>query len=101
MVIRYCVPQKYQNLFGDSKNGIIRSIIKSTNRKNKEGLKKAIAEYNKVLESIINDKAFVDSEEYGDVSAPELVSHILIQAYSRTVAQKSDMLNSYRGKKFF
>eukprot|EP00833_Pecoramyces_ruminatium_P008315 jgi/Orpsp1_1/1182347/evm.model.c7180000080925.1 len=97
MVIRYCVPQKYQNLFGDSKNGIIRSIIKSTNRKNKEGLKKAIAEYNKVLESIINDKAFVDSEEYGDVSAPELVSHILIQAYSRTVAQKSDMLNSYRG----
>jgi len=97
MVIRYCVPQKYQKLFGDSKNGIIRSIIKSTNRKNKEGLKKAINEYNKALEFVINEKAFVDSEEYGDVSAPELVSHILVQAYSRTVAQKSDMLNSYRG----
>jgi len=97
MVIRYCVPPKFQKLFGDTKNGIIRSIIKATNRKNKEGLKKAITEYNKTLEYIINEKAFVNSEEYGDVSPPELVSHILIQAYSRTVAQKSEMLNLYRG----
>jgi len=98
MVIRYCVPPKYQELFGDTKNGIIRSIIKAHNRKNKEGLKKAITEYNKTLELIINDNAFANSEEFGDVSAPELVSHILEQAYVRTVSQKSDMLNLYRGK---
>ncbi|OUM65403.1 hypothetical protein PIROE2DRAFT_66138 [Piromyces sp. E2] len=97
MVIRYCVPPKYQDLFGDTKNGIIRSIIKAHNRKNKEGLKKAISEYNKTLEFIINEKAFVNSEEFGEVSAPELVSHILEQAYVRTVSQKSDMLNLYRG----
>ncbi|ORX60909.1 DOT1-domain-containing protein [Piromyces finnis] len=97
MVIRYCVPQKYQKLFGDTKNGIIRSIIKAHNRKNKEGLKRAILEYNKTLEFIINEKAFINSEEYGDVSAPELVSHILEQAYIRTVSQKSEMLNLYRG----
>jgi len=97
IVIRYCVPLKYQKLFGDTKNGIIRSIIKARNRRNKEGLKKAITDYNKTLEYIINEKAFINSEEFGDVSAPELVFHILEQAYSRTVAQKSDMLNLYRG----
>jgi len=101
MVIRHCVPQKYQKLFGDNKNGIIRSIIKAHNRKNKEGFKKAIADYNKALEYVINEKAFVNSEELGDVASPELVSHILEQAYIRTVAQKSDMLNSYIGKTLY
>jgi len=93
----WCLPFTYAKEFGDAKTGIMRSIIKSCNRRNAEDLKNAIALFNEKLLSIKRKGIFKDSEAKGPAASPELVAFILEQAYIRAVAPYSDSLNNYQG----
>ena len=84
IVAKYCVPALYVDHFGTSKQGILRHVIKACNRKDLTALKAAIQEFNARLRS-------VPDVHFARRMNCELITQVLDQAYSRTIAPYSHL----------
>ncbi|KAJ3393556.1 Nucleosomal histone H3-Lys79 methylase [Entophlyctis sp. JEL0112] len=82
--------------------GILRSVIRACNRKNPEALKTAVENFNWQLNNV--RKARNLKQRVGNAHEkqlittphPNLIYHILDQAYAHTVAPRVDILKSYK-----
>ncbi|EGF77828.1 hypothetical protein BATDEDRAFT_91271 [Batrachochytrium dendrobatidis JAM81] len=81
MIAQYCISQEHKSLFGDSKSGIIRHIIKACHRRDPNALESAIADYNRVMIRLKDKGVFEQDEIRGPPASCELTTHILEQAY--------------------
>ena len=92
-----CLNDKQREIAGDTRNGIIRSIVKYCHKKSPQQLKQAVLDFNKVMTGFKDDGAFEQNEIRGAAAKPPLVDHILEQAYCRSVAPSANLLNNYEG----
>ncbi|KAJ3163872.1 Nucleosomal histone H3-Lys79 methylase [Geranomyces variabilis] len=98
MIWEHCVPPNRRELLGDVKTGILRGIQRAVHRKSPTDLCAAIEEWNKQMVVLKTQfKAFNQAEFTGPPASYQMVSHILEQAYSRSVAPSSSLLNQYEG----
>ncbi|KAJ1534182.1 Nucleosomal histone H3-Lys79 methylase, partial [Nowakowskiella sp. JEL0078] len=114
MIVEHCIPPHLsEKYFGTTKKGPLREVIRSCNRfrgslatpsVSTDGcigleLVSAIATMNKCLATFKSETPdFVnESMTQGPAANFKLVSHILEQAYARSVAPDSDRLNWYKG----
>ena len=93
-----CVPASSQDLFGDSKAGIVRNIVRACHKKNFENLKLNLIEFNSVMSSLKEKGTFVLHPE--QPASPELILHCFNQAYARSIAPHANQLNKYQGIHF-
>ncbi|KAI9021200.1 histone methylation protein DOT1-domain-containing protein [Hyaloraphidium curvatum] len=96
LIVQYVVPAAHRGDLGDINSGILRSIIKACHTKNHEALKAAIEEWNAKMRKMKEDNVFALLELQAPAAPQPLINHILEQAYSRTVAPYSELLNQYR-----
>ena len=92
IIARYCIPESHQALFGDTKQGILRNIIKFCNKKSPTDLLTAIEKFNITMKTVREEVAsFKPSIDYDGIT------HILEQAYLRTIAPNAHKLNKTKG----
>ncbi|KAI9202104.1 histone methylation protein DOT1-domain-containing protein [Polychytrium aggregatum] len=96
MIVEFCIPKEHSSKFGDTKHGTLRKIIKSCHRRNVQDLRDGVAAFNAQLRELKKQGLFERCEGLGGAASPKLVSHILDQAYARSVAPYSNHLNNYR-----
>ncbi|KND00644.1 histone methyltransferase DOT1 [Spizellomyces punctatus DAOM BR117] len=96
-IIENCLKDEHAARFGDTRSGILRSIQKACNRKNAEDLKAGIAAWNEEMSALKKKKIFASCEFTGPAASYPMIAHILEQAYSRSVAPSSSLLNNYEG----
>jgi hypothetical protein len=96
LIVQHVVPQSFKGELGDINSGILRSIIKACHKKDRDGLKVALEEWNVKMRKMKADNVFALLELQAPAAPQVLINHILEQAYSRTVAPYSDLLNQYR-----
>ncbi|TPX64893.1 histone-lysine N-methyltransferase [Spizellomyces sp. 'palustris'] len=97
IIIENCLKDEHAARFGDTRSGILRSIQKACNRKNAEDLKAGIAAWNEEMSALKKKKIFASREFTGPAASYPMIAHILEQAYSRSVAPSSSLLNNYEG----
>ncbi|KAI8912028.1 histone methylation protein DOT1-domain-containing protein [Powellomyces hirtus] len=98
MIVEHCIPPHLSDALGDVRTGILRSIQRAVHRKSPEDLKASVQQWNEVMVSLKKDqRAFAEGEFTGPAASYQMVSHILEQAYSRSVAPSSGLLNNYEG----
>ncbi|KAI8929188.1 histone methylation protein DOT1-domain-containing protein [Entophlyctis helioformis] len=97
MISQHCLSPEQASQVGDSRSGIIRGIMKACHRRDPIALQSAIADFNQVISRLRDDGAFEQDEIRGPPAPYELVTHILEQAYARSVAPSSHRLNNYEG----
>ncbi|KAJ3180273.1 Nucleosomal histone H3-Lys79 methylase [Geranomyces variabilis] len=98
MIWEHCVPPDRRESLGDVKTGILRGIQRSVHRKSPTDLCAAIEAWNKQMVVLKTQfKVFNQAEFTGPPAGYQMVSHILEQAYSRSVAPSSSLLNQYEG----
>lgn len=93
--MEFCIPKESAQEFGDTKQGILRQIIKACNKKSLTDLKNAVATFNEKLvqtvSSLNQDNLLVTANSL------EFTCHVLEQSYSRTVAPVSHLLSKTKG----
>ncbi|KAI9097004.1 histone methylation protein DOT1-domain-containing protein [Phlyctochytrium arcticum] len=97
MIVENCLRSEHRTVFGDTREGTLRSIQKACHKKNVEDLKAALEEWNEHMLTLKKKRTFATSEFTGPAASYHMVAHILEQAYSRSVAPSSSMLNNYEG----
>ncbi|KAI8817685.1 histone methylation protein DOT1-domain-containing protein [Fimicolochytrium jonesii] len=97
MIVEHSIPSKYKASFGDARNGILRSIQRAIHKKSLDDLKVALAAWNENMVELKAKKVFAPCEFSGPAASYHMVSHVLEQAYSRSVAPESNLLNVYEG----
>eukprot|EP00842_Homolaphlyctis_polyrhiza_P006965 jgi/Hompol1/858/HPOL_001344-RA len=97
MIAQFCLSEEQSERVGDSRNGIVRRVIKACHRRDPVALQSAIADFNQVIVSLKDDGAFEQDEIRGPPAPYPLITHILEQAYARSVAPVSHLLNNYQG----
>lgn len=96
LIVQHVVPASAKGELGDINSGILRSIIKACHKKDREGLKQALEEWSAKMRKLKENNVFALCELQGPAAPQPLINHILEQAYSRTVAPYSELLNQYR-----
>ncbi|KAJ3288674.1 Nucleosomal histone H3-Lys79 methylase [Borealophlyctis nickersoniae] len=96
-IVQYCLTEKQAEPFGDTRTGILRSIIKACHRKNAADLKVALKSFNECMVALKSEGAFDLCETVGKPAKYPFVSLILEQAYARAVAPSAHLLNQYEG----
>nr|KAJ3420738.1 Nucleosomal histone H3-Lys79 methylase [Polyrhizophydium stewartii] len=97
MIARHCLSEQQMPLLGDSRSGIVRRIIKACHRKDSVALQSAVSDFNQVVTQLKDEGAFEQDEIRGPPAQYELITHILEQAYARSVAPLAHLLNNYEG----
>ncbi|KAJ2993423.1 Nucleosomal histone H3-Lys79 methylase [Globomyces sp. JEL0801] len=98
MIASHCIPAEIAaNTVGDDKRGILRNIIKACHLNNIDDLIEGISQFNDVLRELKLDGGFENDQISGPPGTFDLIQHILEQAYSRSVAPMSHLLNQYEG----
>jgi hypothetical protein len=97
LVLSQCVPVSEQHRFGDSKAGILRNVIRACHKKAVVDLKEALQSYNSILLELKEKGIFDAQEDNGPRASNELIQHIFEQAYARSIAPLSHLLNNYQG----
>ncbi|KAJ3158884.1 Nucleosomal histone H3-Lys79 methylase [Geranomyces michiganensis] len=98
MIWEHCVPPNRRDVLGDVKTGILRGIQRAVHRKSPADLCEAVEAWNKQMILLkTQQKAFNQAEFTGPPASYQMVAHILEQAYSRSVAPSSSLLNQYEG----
>lgn len=96
LLVQHVVPAAHRGRLGDINAGILRSVLKAIHTRNRPALREAIEEWNARMKEMKAEGVFALLELQGPRAPIPLVNHILEQAYSRTVAPYSELLNQYR-----
>ncbi|KAJ1967395.1 Nucleosomal histone H3-Lys79 methylase [Dispira parvispora] len=95
-IIKFVVPKSYQEDFGNEAAGLLRQLIRATNRRLGLDFQVSIRRFNSMLTHVCEKRAFGEHLEQFQSGLPfDLVSHILYQTYSRTVAPIAESLTNY------
>ncbi|KAJ3327005.1 Nucleosomal histone H3-Lys79 methylase, partial [Kappamyces sp. JEL0680] len=95
-IAQECLSTQTAGSLGDTRQGILRSIIKACHRRLPKQLKEAVHEFNQVLARLKDDRGVSSETDDGPVSGA-FVDHVLEQAYARCVAPKAHLLREYEG----
>ncbi|KAJ1327220.1 hypothetical protein BSLG_010562 [Batrachochytrium salamandrivorans] len=97
MIGQHCISKEYAKEIGDPRSGIIRSVIKACHRRDPIALQSAVSDFNAVVVRLKGQGVFEQDEIRGPPASCELITHILEQAYARSVAPLAHLLNNYEG----
>ncbi|RKP39568.1 histone methylation protein DOT1-domain-containing protein [Dimargaris cristalligena] len=96
-IVKFLVPESEADRFGDEFTGLLRALTRASNRQLGDELVNSIKEFNSELRRVKSLPEF-----HAHMAAlrsnglpPGLVSHILHQTYSRTVAPLAETLTDY------
>ncbi|KAJ1654381.1 Nucleosomal histone H3-Lys79 methylase [Dispira simplex] len=95
-IVKFMVPESYQEDFGNEAAGLLRQLMRATNRHLGLDFQVSIRRFNSMLTHVCEKRAFREHLDQFQSGLPfGLVSHILYQTYSRTVAPNAESLTNY------